>query len=940
MNATRDRQSQLPAAESGNRDEVRRLKRTLRDVAALSAMPAIWVDRDVRRSLQNLTDVLRTALGAAVVCAQIELPDNTCFCAVSSRGLGRNGGRESEAREILDAMASDKGRTVELPGRDGAAPLQGFVHPVHVDGQRVGYFGAGFGPDKLPDEEGRLVFQVAASQVALLFQRLRNEEERFARRLAEERLQQAEHRYRQILQSLPAAVYTCDAEGRIDFYNQRAAELWGREVPLRGEQVKFCAAYRCLIDGKPVAPDQTPMVAAVREGRAFRNLEPVFERADGRRISVLVNIDPLLDAEGRPCGAINVFQDISETKETQKELQRRTDQLSAFLETAALGLHRVGRDGVILWANAAELEMLGYSSDEYIGRHIAEFYVDRPVIDDILVRLGGGEKIYSQEARLRHKDGSIRDVLIDSNVLWEDGKFIHTQCFTRDITEQRKIERDLRESEARFRSLVNSVEGIVWECAIEPEGFRFTFVSEEAERLLGYPTRQWLEERGFLRNHMHPDDRALAIDYSAVVTKDGTDHDFEYRMIAADGRTVWLRDLVTVVVVDDRPVKLVGVMVDVTERKKVEEALRESEASFRQLADSMPQIVWTARPDGHLDYYNRRWYELTGAEMGGTGDESWLPVLHPDDRRRSLDTWNECVRTGSNYEIEYRFCFPPGNEYRWQLGRALPVRDAEGNIIRWFGTCTDIDDQKRAEDKLERAVTERTASLREAIAQMEEFSYSMSHDLRGPLRAMQGYCHILLEDAAAEISPENLNYLKRIAGSAERLDRLVQDVLAYTRVSRQDMEMKPIAMDPLVTDLIYSLAESHHPLPEIFVEKPLRNVIGHEPSMVQCLSNLVGNALKFIPAGRAPRICIRTEKAEPNSVRLWVEDNGIGIPAEQTERIFQIFERSPDVADYPGTGVGLSIVRKAIQRMHGEVGVLSEPGSGSRFWIQLPLAGH
>ncbi|MCA1481183.1 PAS domain-containing protein, partial [Bradyrhizobium sp. NBAIM08] len=144
----------------------------------------------------------------------------------------------------------------------------------------------------------------------------------------------------------------------------------------------------------------------------------------------------ILDADGKPAGAINVFQDVTALKEAEAELRRKNNQLAAFLDTAALGLHRVGPDGIIQWANAAEMQMLGYSPEEYIGHHIAEFHADQPTIVDILKRLTCGETLHEREARLRCKDGSIKHVLIDSSVLWEEGKFIHTQCFTRDVTDR------------------------------------------------------------------------------------------------------------------------------------------------------------------------------------------------------------------------------------------------------------------------------------------------------------------------------------------------------------------------------------------------------------------------------------------------------------------------------------------------------------------------
>ncbi|HEV8379961.1 MAG TPA: PAS domain S-box protein [Gemmatimonadales bacterium] len=264
-------------------------------------------------------------------------------------------------------------------------------------------------------------------------------------------LRASEERYRRLMALLPAAVYTCEApSGMVTYYNDKAAELWGRVPRLGDRDERFCGSFRLWYpDGTALPHDQTPMAMAMQDGRAFRNVDVVIERPDGSRISVLVNIDPIRDDTGAIVGAINVFHDTSALKEAELELLRRTNQLSMFLETAAIGLHRVGPDGVILWANDAELQMLGYARDEYVGHNIAEFHADQDLIADILARLHRGEKVREYEARVKCKDGSVKIVLIDSSVLWDGDQFVHTQCFTRDITERKLADEALKEANRR-----------------------------------------------------------------------------------------------------------------------------------------------------------------------------------------------------------------------------------------------------------------------------------------------------------------------------------------------------------------------------------------------------------------------------------------------------------------------------------------------------------
>lgn len=245
-----------------------------------------------------------------------------------------------------------------------------------------------------------------------------------------------------------------------------------------------------------------------------------------------------------------------------------------------------------------------------------------------------------------------------------------------------------------------------------------------------------------------------------------------------------------------------------------------------------------------------------------------------------------------------------------------------------------IERQKAAEN-LERMVNERTASLHEAIAQMEEFSYSVSHDLRAPVRAMQCYAEVLMEDYGARLDETAKKYLDRIIGSGARMDRLIQDVLTYSRLSRREVQLQPVHLDKLARELVHQHLDLGPSRAEISVEGQLLSVVGHEPSLTQAISNLLNNAVKFVAPGATPRIRIHTEQRN-GDVRLWIEDNGIGIKPEYQHRLFSVFERVHPEKNYEGTGIGLAIVRKAAERMGGKVGVESDGVTGSRFWIQLP----
>jgi signal transduction histidine kinase len=279
---------------------------------------------------------------------------------------------------------------------------------------------------------------------------------------------------------------------------------------------------------------------------------------------------------------------------------------------------------------------------------------------------------------------------------------------------------------------------------------------------------------------------------------------------------------------------------------------------------------------------------------------------------------------------------------QWPLeDSAAPIYDAEGKILGVVIVFHDATQRRLAQASLkahsadlEKKVAERTATLQQAISELEAFSYTVSHDLRSPLRAMQGFSEAVLEDYGDKLDEQGKNYLERIRSAGVRLDKLILDLLSYTRISRQGTPLEPIDLDRVIRDYIQREPYLNPPLAEVRVEGTLPKVLACEPALSQIISNLLGNAAKFVPVGTVPKIRVWAEDRGKQS-RLWIEDNGIGIRQGDQEKIFQMFVQLNQAEVYEGTGVGLAIVAKAAQTMRGSVGVESKDGAGSRFWVDL-----
>ncbi|RME73197.1 MAG: hypothetical protein D6781_00840 [Verrucomicrobia bacterium] len=280
---------------------------------------------------------------------------------------------------------------------------------------------------------------------------------------------------------------------------------------------------------------------------------------------------------------------------------------------------------------------------------------------------------------------------------------------------------------------------------------------------------------------------------------------------------------------------------------------------------------------------------------------------------------------------------------RWVEGYGIVSRNAKGEAVRLIGVNRDITARMQAEEalrtlntELERRVEERTAEIKAINKELEAFTYTVSHDLRAPLRAMHGMSQALIEDYADVLPPEGVEFAQRIEAAAQRMDRLIQDLLAFSRVGRKDMRPRPVSLHEAVEAVLSTLSPMFEEVgADVAIEGTLPTVIAHPSTLDQVITNLVDNACKFVEKSTAPRVRLSAE-TRGSRVRLWVADNGIGIEPKHQERIFRIFERLHGIETYPGTGVGLALIKKAMQHMGGDVGVESEPGKGSRFWIDLP----
>jgi PAS domain S-box-containing protein len=654
------------------------------------------------------------------------------------------------------------------------------------------------------------------------------------------------------------------------------------------------------------------------------------------------------DGNGRPARFPGVLIDITERKQAEENLRENEARFRALLTATSDVLYRMSPD----WSEMLQLHGSDFlAGTEKPSRTWLQDYIhpdDQPQVKAAIQKAIRARSVFEFEHRVRRADGTLGWTFSRAVPLFDaHGEITEWFGAATDVTERKQAEEALRNSEAQRSAIIRQAPLGIY---LVDSKMRIVEVNPTARPVFG--NLEDLIGRDF--------DEVVHILWPKETADDVMSH-FHHTLATGDPYIVkgfsqdridrnaeehydWELHRITL---PDGTYGAVVYFIDISAHVLAGQKIKETEARFHQMADNIPPMAWMTDEHGAVFWYNKRWYDYTGStfeEMQGWG---WQKVMDPNELQRTLPKWKNALASGDPWEDVFRVRRYDG-QWGWFLSRAFPLRDAEGKITRWFGTNTDITESRKIQEALrlaqeqlskhaaglEQTVAERTIKLREALAELESYSYSIAHDMRAPLRAMQGFSSLLLEDYAHGFSPDALHYLQRIAKSAERLDRLIQDVLTYSKIMSGEMDLQPVQPEPLLREIVESYPNLHSSKAEIVLQEPLPPVLANSAALTQVFSNLLGNAVKFVKPGTQPRVIVRAEQGN-GSVRFWFEDNGIGMPPEASSRIFQMFQTLNQPGLYEGTGLGLAIVRKALTRMDGAVGVESVPGQGSRFWVDL-----
>jgi PAS domain S-box-containing protein len=636
----------------------------------------------------------------------------------------------------------------------------------------------------------------------------------------------------------------------------------------------------------------------------------------------------------------------NEQAETGAE-QARTRSMEQALRASELSYRRLfeaAQDGILILdvetgrisdVNPFLVKLLGFSHDEMVGQTVGELSPFKDVVSNqaMLERLQKDGYVRYENLPLQTRDGRHIAVEFVCNV-YQAGTVKVIQCNIRDITKRKLAEANSNLLAAIVESSDDAIIG-------KDLNGLITSWNQGAEKIFGYPASEMV---GTTIRRLIPADRQDEEDHilEKVRRGEGVMH-FETRRQTRDGRRIDVS--VTVSPIKDAGGRVTGVskvLRDVSERKRVERLLQQSEAEFRSLAETMPQIVWATRADGGNTYFNQHWMDYTGLTLEESLGDGWNKPFHPEDRQRAWDAWQAAVAGSVSYSIECRLRRADGI-YRWWWILGAPFRADDGRILKWFGTCTDITERRQAEEKilqlnveLERRVAERTAQLKSANEELEAFSYSVSHDLRAPLRHVTGFVNLLQKDAGPALSEKSLGYLATISRSAKRMGDLIDDLLSFSRVGRAELQTTDIHLDALVQDTLgdfqaetnrRNIAWNIHPLPTVRADRALLRLV---------LVNLISNAVKFTGQRAEATIEIGTAPAADGMAIILIRDNGAGFDPQYAHKLFGVFQRLHSNEQFEGTGIGLANVQRIIHRFGGRVWAEGTVAGGATFYFSLP----
>ena len=736
---------------------------------------------------------------------------------------------------------------------------------------------------------------------------------------------QRDEQLRTITQAMPVFIANFDQTGRLTYLNPYFFEYTGLD-PAR----PLAEALTCL-----PADDQTTVRALAQAAMlAGKSWQATFRcrRRDGELRWMHILAQPYLTPDGQLAGFSSATTEVHELRERTEELARSREDFAALADNISQLAWMADPRGHIFWYNQRWHDYTGLTAEQMRGGGWQRVY-DPALRDTVNARYLAAlrsEQPWEDTFPLRRHDGEFRWFLSRARPIRDaSGQVVRWFGTNTDVTALRQLQQKLAESEEEQRIQAESIPQQVW--SARPDG-TVDYYNHRTAAYLGVALAEGSTAE--ITNFVHPDDRPRIEERWQAAIATQRYYEAEFRLRRYDGEYRWFlgqaqarRDA------GGQLLKWYGTNTDVHQLRVLQEQVLHSQARFKQLLETLPQLAWTALPDGRMNYCNQRWYDYTGLQFSDLQDWNWESVLHPDDLPETMRRWQHSLATGTMMEHEMRWRGHDG-EYRWFLVRVEAVRDAQGHISTWVGANTDVHDLRQARQALEA----NNARLRRTNEDLDNFVYTASHDLKQPIHNMAGIFTELTRTAKFD-DPEAKKLVDYFERALKRIYATIDDLGAIVQVQRLELEVPPSPVDlaPLVNEVLDGLHDQllqGRALVECdFATYPVVSFV--RPNLLSIFQNLLSNSLRYASPARPPRIRLSSAPdLTTGRPVITVQDNGLGIDLERFgPQLFQLFRRFHSHVE--GTGMGLYLVNRIVQNHGGRIEVRSAVEEGTTFQLYL-----
>lgn len=757
-------------------------------------------------------------------------------------------------------------------------------------------------------------------------------------------LQKERQVFKKISELSPVGIVIVDSQNHLEFCNFTTLTILGyTKAELTAQPLKPEFFEMRTFTDENIDPQQLPFYLAKEQKTTVCNYYMKVKTKQNQWIYVNINATPIFQ-DDKYDGIIATIQDISARLENEKELRANKKFAEEVIASANAMIVGLDIDGNVKIFNQVAEKITGYSKDEILNKNYFEIIVPKdrypqPWNTFQEFKKQGNIKEFGENYILT-KDGQEKLIYWRNNIIKSPdlGTFVIT--FGLDITEKKIMEQKLVNNEAKYRNLVERAQDGI---AILQD-HKITYANRALCKMLEYDYSQ-LVGMDFI-NIFHPQERkTIEKRYNNRMAGKESVPIYRSLLITKNNRKIVVEINAGLIEINGKNADQV-IFRDLSGRIAQEKALEESKRQLTTLMNNLPGMAYRCSYDENwtMRFVSQGVFKLTGytAEQILENTEiSYNRLIIPEDRKYVKETIDKAVQQEKMFKLIYKIRTAQNTE-KWVLEQGQAVRDKAGKIIALEGLVLDITDRKKYEqelDKLNRELEERiqqrTANLKETLNELEVFSYSVSHDLRAPLRAIEGFTQALVEDYADKFDKTGQDYAQRIIDSVKHMQELISDLLDYSRLSRKEISMSKIDLDKIVDTVLQNLQpELEAKEADIDIQKPLGTVKSNSTLLRQILINLLTNAVKFTKPGKKPQIKVDS-KFRGKYIRLSIEDNGIGIKEEYQDKIFNIFERLHSSEDYAGNGIGLALVKKAARKLGGDCGVISDGKTGSTLWIDI-----